>query len=204
MNRSLGGGLLLLITMAGAPVISACQSPTDPDDTPSVDDFLETSVSPNPAIAGESTDGRTYRVVRGNNQPDEILRYDWKTSFSVTARLNDKADDEDYLTFPVTLTSATVTVKQASGGIVTPPTGGELRGVRSRVHLDHGLVRGATDDRDGIAGGGIKRVPRDVAPFDVEVAGPEWNALGRRIWLILGAVLLALGAGAVYVVYSTE
>ena len=126
MNRALGSGLLLLITMAGTPFIAACQSPTDPDDTPSVDDFLETSVSPNPAIAGESTDGRTYRVVRGNNQPDEILRYDWKTSFSVTARLNDKADDEDYLTFPVNLTSATVTVKQASGGIVTPPTGGEI------------------------------------------------------------------------------
>jgi hypothetical protein len=126
MNRALCSGLLLLITMAGAPFIAACQSPTDPDDTPSVDDFLETSASPNPAIAGESTDGRTYRVVRGNNQPDEILRYDWKTSFSVTARLNDKADDEDYLTFPVNLTSATVTVKQASGGIVTPPTGGEV------------------------------------------------------------------------------
>lgn len=126
MNRALFSGLLLLITMAGAPFIAACQSPTDPDDTPSVDDFLETSASPNPAIAGESTDGRTYRVVRGNNQPDEILRYDWKTSFSVTARLNDKADDEDYLTFPVNLTSATVTVKQASGGIVTPPTGGEV------------------------------------------------------------------------------
>lgn len=126
MNRALGGALLLLITMAGATVISACQSPTDPDDTPSVDDFLETSVSPNPALAGESTDGRTYRVVRGNNQPDEILRYDWKTSFSVTARLNDKADDEDYLTFPVNLSSATVTVRQASGGIVTPPTGGEV------------------------------------------------------------------------------
>lgn len=126
MNRALCSGLLLSITMAGAPFIAACQSPTDPDDTPSVDDFLETSASPNPAIAGESTDGRTYRVVRGNNQPDEILRYDWKTSFSVTARLNDKADDEDYLTFPVNLTSATVTVKQASGGIVTPPTGGEV------------------------------------------------------------------------------
>ena len=126
MNRALGGGLLLLMAMAGSPFVLACQSPTDPDDTPSVDDFLETSVNPNPAIAGESGDGRTYRVVRGNNQPDEILRYDWKTSFSVTARLNDKADDEDYLTFPVNLSSATVVVKQASGGIVTPPTGGDV------------------------------------------------------------------------------
>jgi hypothetical protein len=115
---------VVLITLGiGA---AGCQSPTDPDDTPAVDDFLVATVSPNTATADSSTDGRTYRVVRGNNQPDDILPYDWKTTFAITVTLNDKADDDDYLTFPVDLTSAAVVVKQASGGIVTPPTGGQL------------------------------------------------------------------------------
>ena len=107
------------------PLFAACQSPTDPDDTIDVDDFLEFSSNPNPAIATTATDGRTYRVVRGNNQPDDILPFDWYTTFVVTATLNSKADDEDALEFPVDITSVTIAVKQASGGIVTPPTGGE-------------------------------------------------------------------------------
>lgn len=109
-----------------ACMLSACQSPTDPDEALDVDDILDMSSSPNPAAAAAATDGRTYRVVRGNNQPDEILPFDWFTSFSVTATLNDQADDEDAsLEFPVDVTSVSVGVKQASGGIVTPPTGGE-------------------------------------------------------------------------------
>lgn len=104
---------------------NACQSPTDPDDTLDVDDFLEISVTPNPATANESTDGKTYRVVRGNNQPDDILTFDWKTSFTLSVLLNGRADDNDALEFPVDITSVTLAVKQASGGIVTPPTGGE-------------------------------------------------------------------------------
>jgi hypothetical protein len=116
------------VVVVGAVCVlaAACQSPTDPDDTVDVDDFLEISVTPNPAIATESTDGKTYRVVRGNNQPDEILTYDWKTTFTLTVMLNGKADDKDALTFPVEITSVTLQVKQASGGILTPPTGGEL------------------------------------------------------------------------------
>jgi hypothetical protein len=120
MNRA-----LLLIACASFALLSACQSPTDPDDVLEVDDFLEMSVTPNPASAETSTDGRTYRVVRGNNQPDDILTYDWHSAFTVVATLNGEADDEDGLEFPVDLTSVTVTVKQASGGIITPPPTGE-------------------------------------------------------------------------------
>jgi hypothetical protein len=112
--------------MAAFTLLTACQSPTDPDDTVDVDDFLEISAAPNPAIADVATDGKTYRVVRGNNQPDEILAYDWKTSFTLTLTLNSKADDDDVLEFPVDLTTVSVVVKQASGGIVTPPSGGEV------------------------------------------------------------------------------
>lgn len=123
MHRAVRGAVVL--TIAALPCLSGCQSPTDPDDTVDVDDFLEISVAPNPANAETSTDGKTYRVVRGNNQPDEILAYDWKTSFTLSLTLNDQADDEDVLEFPVDLTTVTVQVKQASGGIVTPPSGGE-------------------------------------------------------------------------------
>jgi hypothetical protein len=107
-------------------MVGACQSPTSPDDSLDVDDFLAIVVSPDPAIADESTDGTTYRVVRGNNQPDDILAFDWRTAFTLNLTLNDKADDKDVLTFPVDLTTVTLQVKQASGGIVTPPTGGEV------------------------------------------------------------------------------
>ena len=107
--------------------LAACQTPTSASDTVNVDDFVVTSVSPDPATAQPSI-GRTYRVVRGNNQPDEILAFDWETTFTVTVTLNELADDENGggLVFPVDLTAVTVQAQQASGGIVTPPTGAEV------------------------------------------------------------------------------
>jgi hypothetical protein len=103
-----------------------CQSPTSSSSSVRVDDYLITSASPDPATAEESH-GKTYRVVRGNNQPDDILEFDWKTSFTITVTLNDRSDDKDVgLTFPVDLTAVTVKVQQASGGIVTPPSGGDV------------------------------------------------------------------------------
>ena len=136
--------MALLISIITSP---ACQSPTDPDETLDIDDVLEMTVAPNPAIAVEATDGLTYRVVRGNNQPDEILPYDWRTSFTITATFNGEADDEDALEFPVDITSITVAVKQASGGIVTPPTGGETE----KYHY----VTQASTNRYGAAGSGV-------------------------------------------------
>jgi hypothetical protein len=117
--------MLVTMLLALVPALTGCQSPTDPDEVLEVDDFLEMAVAPNPAIAEAATDGRTYRVVRGNNQPDDVLLFDWHSAFTVTATLNSKSDDEDALTFPVEVTSVTVSVKQASGGIITPPPAGE-------------------------------------------------------------------------------
>jgi hypothetical protein len=124
MARTRYRALKVAVVMCGLWA-SACQSPTDPDDTLDVDDFLEIALTPNPAIASEAADGKTYRVVRGNNQPDDILLYDWKTEFTLAVTINGQADDNDALEFPIDITSVTVQVKQASGGIVTPPTGGE-------------------------------------------------------------------------------
>jgi hypothetical protein len=129
MLRRARGVMVLL----AACVTWACQSPTDHDETIDVDDFVEVAVAPNPAVAAESR-GRTYRVVRGNNQPDEILEFDWKTTFTLTVTLNQNAADSDLdLAFPVTLTSATAKVEQASGGIVSPPTGGEVEHYESVI-----------------------------------------------------------------------
>jgi hypothetical protein len=123
MRRTIGQGMTLLLA---ACVLAACQSPTDPDDVIGVDDFVDAAASPDPANADRAS-GRTYRVVRGNNQPDDILEYDWKSTFAVTISINGQAADEDLdLEFPLDITSATVKVQQASGGIVTPPTGSDI------------------------------------------------------------------------------
>jgi hypothetical protein len=123
--------------VAAALLLSACQSPTDPDDTIGVDDFVEGSVTPDPVNASESLDGREFRVPR-NNQDDLIVKYDWKATYGVTVRLNGTADDDDLdLTWPVKMTSINVGVQQASGGVVTPPTGSET------VHSEY-VVRDST------------------------------------------------------------
>ena len=113
---------LFVIAMAFAA--SACQSPTDPDDVVDYDEVLDETATPEPIIADAATGGRTYRVVRGNNQPDDILPYDWHAVFSTTLTFNDKASDKDVdIDFPVKISATTIVVKQASGGIITPPTG---------------------------------------------------------------------------------
>ncbi len=106
--------------------LPACQNPNEPTDTVDYSEALEITVNPDPIEADGATGGKTYRVVRGNNQPDELLPYDWHTVFSSTLVLNDKANDEDLdLDFPLRITGATLTVKQATGGIITPPSGSE-------------------------------------------------------------------------------
>jgi hypothetical protein len=144
MFETLRRGLLLSLLAGATLLAAACQSPTDSTETFDVDDFLETSVSPDPISADAATDGKTYRVVRGNNQPDDILRYDWKARFTVNLRLNDQADDDDNLTFPIDVTAATVKVQQASGGIVNPPTGGDVE------HFEYVLSQASSSRFEGI------------------------------------------------------
>jgi hypothetical protein len=129
--------------------IAGCQSASTSDTTLNVDDFVDASAAPSPTNAVESTDGRTYRVVRGNNQPDEILLFDWKTSFAVTVSINKNATDKDVnLTFPVEITSTSVKVEQAAGGIVTTPTGGDTE------HYDS-VLASATGNKIAAVGGAI-------------------------------------------------
>jgi hypothetical protein len=120
-----GAAIALVITIA---VLSAagCQNPTEPGTTVNYSEALDITVDPDPISADGATGGKLYRVVRGNNQPDEMLPYDWHAVFSSRLVLNEKATDEDLdLDFPIRITGATLAVKQATGGIITPPSGTE-------------------------------------------------------------------------------
>jgi hypothetical protein len=110
------------------PALAAvgCQKPTDPSDTIRFDEAVDITASPDPITADDQTGGRTYRIVRGNNQPDDILAYDWHTAFSAHISLNANAADDDLdIDYPVRVVATTLTIRQATGGIVTPPTGSD-------------------------------------------------------------------------------
>ena len=140
--------ILVLLGVAGFLSAAGCQSPTSASSTLNVDDFVDATISPNPASASASS-GKTYRVVRGNNQPDDILEYDWVTSFAVTVSLNSNATSKDVdLKFPITITSASGKVEQAAGGIVTPPTGGDVEHYESTIQASSGATVSAV-------GGGV-------------------------------------------------
>jgi hypothetical protein len=126
IRKSSGRAARLIAATLAAVSMTACQNPNTPGATVNYSEALDISVTPDPIQADTSTGGKTYRVVRGNNQPDELLPYDWHLVFSSTLVLNDKANDKDLdLDFPVRITGATLTVKQATGGIITPPSGTE-------------------------------------------------------------------------------
>lgn len=146
MRQSARRVYLPMLFAAAALSLWGCQSPTESSDTIEVDDFVDSSVSPSTATAVESTDGRTYRIVRGNNQPDDILAFQYKTAFRLSITVNSNAADDDVdLTFPVKITSVTAKVEQASGGIVTPATGGDVEHFESVVSGSTGNEFGAVN-----------------------------------------------------------
>ncbi|HEU0106663.1 MAG TPA: hypothetical protein VFT38_10855 [Vicinamibacteria bacterium] len=116
----------MLASRKGVPVLLvasltwACQSPTS---TTPTTDFIVATATPSPTTATGPT-GRFYTFVSTNNQPSEQREYDWKTSFGIAVTLN-SPDKNVSVTFPVKITSATIKVQQASGGIITPPTGSD-------------------------------------------------------------------------------
>jgi hypothetical protein len=124
MTRLIARARVAVLLSALAAV--GCQKPTDPSDTVRFDEAVDITASPDPITADTQTGGRTYRIVRGNNQPDDILAYDWHTVFAANISLNSNADDDDLdIDYPVRVVATTLTIKQATGGIVTPPTGSD-------------------------------------------------------------------------------
>lgn len=111
-----------VLAVCAAAALSGCQSPTEPEDTIGIDDFVEASQTPNPAEAGPG-DGRTYEKTQAE-LPSLFLPYDWKVRFGVTLLVNSTADDDDLsLKFPIEITSVNLAVQQCSSGIVIPPSG---------------------------------------------------------------------------------
>ena len=134
IRRWCGNMAYVLVAAIAGLSMTACQNPNSPDETVNYNEALDITIDPDPIVADTSTGGKLYRVVRGNNQPDELLPYDWHTVFSSTLVLNDKANDEDLnLDYPVRITGATLTVKQATGGIITPPSGTEKESFEYRT-----------------------------------------------------------------------
>lgn len=118
--------LALSVALGGTLSLAACQSPTSATDTIAYADTVTVTSTPDPIVADSNTGGRTYRVVRGNNQADEILPYDWHAVFATTVTMNSNASNKDIdIDWPIKITATQVSVKQASAGIVTPPTGSE-------------------------------------------------------------------------------
>ena len=91
-----------------------CSSPTDPSATSAA---VTLTASPDPTSALPST-GVTYTIVGDANHPDQIKEYPWRTHFSVNmSETNGVGLD---------ITSISVKVQQAAGGIITPPTTGQI------------------------------------------------------------------------------
>ena len=92
----------------------ACSSPTDPSATTAKVDL---TANPNPTSALPSS-GVTYTIVGDATHPDQIKEYPWQTHFSVTMA--------ETAGVGLDITSISVKVQQAAGGIITPPTNGEI------------------------------------------------------------------------------
>src|ERR1700704_7225 len=93
----------LLLTGLAVVSLSGCQKTDSTDTTLKVDDFVVSTSNPATPNADGPGTGKTYRVVRGNNQPDDILEYQYHVIFSTTTTINNHATDSSVaLTFPVT------------------------------------------------------------------------------------------------------
>lgn len=111
MSRRIATAILL----AAVPWLCACDETTDPTDA---SEALTFTVSPNPAVAEQSTDGKTYTIVGDSTHPDKTVTYPWKTRFTVTMEETGGVGRD--------ITSMQVKVQQASGGIVIIPSGSDI------------------------------------------------------------------------------
>ncbi len=92
----------------------ACSSPTDPNATTAKVDL---TANPSPTSALPSN-GVTYTIVGDATHPDQIKEYPWQTHFSLTMA--------ETAGVGLDITSISVKVQQAAGGIITPPTNGQV------------------------------------------------------------------------------
>ena len=135
------------VLASGVLALSGCQQPTSSSESYSVDDYVDASV-PGTLNADTSADGRTYRVAR-SNEADLVVPYQYKTGFTATVSMSGNSGDDKYdIEFPVTLSQASLKVNQASGGIITPPTGSETE------HSEY-VISSATGNKFNAAGSSV-------------------------------------------------
>ena len=104
--------VLILLPLGAVAGLSGCSSPTS--SSPDFDVTL--TVDPDPANASGPT-GVQYKVT---NPDDSVTyyEYDWRAYFTV--RIQENAG------LALDITQLNATVQQATGGIVIPPSGGDL------------------------------------------------------------------------------
>ena len=102
----------MILVVVGMLSLVACQSPTSTTGS----EEIEVTASPNPTTAVQST-GKTYTVTY-DTKPNETFEYEWKTSFTVTLKNTSKVGAK--------ISSMSITVNPASGGIIITPTTGEV------------------------------------------------------------------------------
>jgi hypothetical protein len=97
------------IAVALALSLPACDAPTSSTS-------LDVDLSAATAVA-EASSGVSYTIEGDENEDDQIVEYPWRTSFVVTALETGGV--------PVNVTSVSLSVRQASGGIIIAPSGGK-------------------------------------------------------------------------------
>jgi hypothetical protein len=125
--------LRIVLPVVAAAALGACSSPTESDP-----DFDVTfTASPDPAIASGPT-GVQYKVTNADDTVS-FYEYDYRTSFTVTIQEN--------AGMALEITSINLTVQQATGGIVIPPSGGDQVYYKfgSSAATSHINAKGAAD-----------------------------------------------------------
>jgi hypothetical protein len=103
-----------LVVLSTATGILGCKSPTDATTTSAT---VTLSADPSPASATPAS-GVFYILQGDANNPDQRLEYPFLSSFTVNmTETGGEALD---------IISISVKVQQATGGIITPPTNGEV------------------------------------------------------------------------------
>jgi hypothetical protein len=110
---------MLRITKVGlaasaATALLACSSPTDPSSTSAT---VSLSATPDPANA-ETSRGVFYILQGDANNADQTLEYPFQASFTVT--ITESGGEA------LDVTSISLRIQQATGGIITPPTNGQV------------------------------------------------------------------------------
>jgi hypothetical protein len=100
--------------VAAALGLLGCSSPTSATSTSTV---VNLTADPSPANA-EASSGVTYILQGDTNNPDQTLEYPFQSSFTLT--LSETGGEA------VDITSIVLKVQQATGGIITPPTNGQV------------------------------------------------------------------------------